>query len=264
MIGPTTGVQLHGADLRVPLSQLDVDVLRSLLDTHKLLVFRDQRLDTSQYVAFCRNFGSLISFPSVLPNHPTTPGVHLVHNRDRTPEPDDAGSWHLDASSLVTAPDYSELRAVQVPPVGGDTVFSNLVDCYRRLSPAVKESIEDLYTTHMARRRPIDRQNYPAVVRSLVQEHPRTGERHLYVCFMLDPVVVGWDRSSSADLVRVLLAEATRPECQVRLSWSAGDVALWDNRVLLHYGVRDYGDSPRELERVLVTARPQDFVEELI
>ncbi|SNQ46504.1 Alpha-ketoglutarate-dependent sulfate ester dioxygenase (fragment) [Frankia canadensis] len=80
---------------------------------------------------------------------------------------------------------------------------------------------------------------------------------------MLDPVVVGWDRARSADLVRTLLTEATRPECQVRLSWSVGDVALWDNRVLLHYGVRDYGAFPRELERVLI-ARPSTFIEELV
>lgn len=47
-----------------------------------------------------------------------------------------------------------------------------------------------------------------------------------------------------------------RPEFQVRFSWAPGSVAFWDNRAAVHYAVKNYGDFPRVLERVLIEDEP--------
>lgn len=47
-----------------------------------------------------------------------------------------------------------------------------------------------------------------------------------------------------------------RPEFQVRFSWQPGSVAFWDNRAAVHYAVRNYGDYPRLLHRVLIADEP--------
>ena len=48
-----------------------------------------------------------------------------------------------------------------------------------------------------------------------------------------------------------------KPEFQVRFSWRPGSVAFWDNRAAVHYAVRNYGDFPRLLERILIADEPQ-------
>ena len=43
-----------------------------------------------------------------------------------------------------------------------------------------------------------------------------------------------------------------KPEDQVRWSWKSGDIAMWDNRVTMHYAVADYLPSYRWMDRVTI------------
>jgi alpha-ketoglutarate-dependent taurine dioxygenase len=60
------------------------------------------------------------------------------------------------------------------------------------------------------------------------------------------PQVVGWDTERSAELIQTLKQEATRPEYQVRFTWSPGAIAMWDNRAVHHYAVRPESASSGE------------------
>jgi taurine dioxygenase len=84
------------------------------------------------------------------------------------------------------------------------------------------------------------------------------------VNFTQHPRVVDWTEERGADLLRTLEREATRPEYQVRFTWSEGAIAMWDNRAVHHYAVRDYRSFPRRMERVLVADPAPPLVEELI
>jgi alpha-ketoglutarate-dependent taurine dioxygenase len=270
-VAPSTsiiGAEVSGVDLREPLtSELSAE-LRRLLCRHKVLFFRDQALDTAQQVAFCRNFGSILLCPSLHGEHPATKGVHVVAG-NAGEQPADGGRktgvWHIDASGLVAVPFVSVLRAIRIPPVGGDTVWANLAAAYDGLSNDLKRTVNDLIITHHATKVLGDRSvDYPFISHPLVRIHPETGEKVLYISFMVDPVVVGWSREESDKLVQKLREETTRPEYQVRFRWSPGAIAVADNRAVHHYAVADYGDSPRLLERVLITEPELPLVEQII
>ena len=56
------------------------------------------------------------------------------------------------------------------------------------------------------------------------------------------------------------------PSCPGRGRWLSrrrrrcrrpGSIAFWDNRAAVHYAVRNYGDFPRLLERILIADEPQ-------
>jgi taurine dioxygenase len=82
------------------------------------------------------------------------------------------------------------------------------------------------------------------------------GVRILWVNLTQKPQILGVELAESRDLVDEILLQYKRPEFQVRFSWKPGSVAFWDNRAAVHYAVRNYGDYPRLLHRVLIADEP--------
>lgn len=268
-VTPIIGAEITGIDLREPSPPHLVAELRQLLARHKVLLFRGQSIDAEQHLAFGRCFGSLLRFPGVNEEHPEHPGLQIIGSwRPPARRPDGSrftGGWHIDASGLVVAPFASILRAVTIPPVGGDTVWANLAAAYEGLPDDMKQTLEDLYVIDDLRQHFRERGiEYPLLARPIVRVHPETGEKVLSVNFTQSPQIVDWSAERGAELLQVLKQEATRPEYQVRFRWSPGAIAMWDNRAVHHYAVRDYGDYPRRMERVLVADSRPPLIEELV
>ena len=64
------------------------------------------------------------------------------------------------------------------------------------------------------------------------------------------------DLGEGKELLKFIADQYARPEYQIRFSWRPGSVAFWDNRAAVHYALRNYGDYPRVLERVLIADEP--------
>jgi taurine dioxygenase len=255
---PTIGAEISGVNLGQPLSVEQRDRIKALLLKHRVLFFRDQSINGEQQLALARQFGKIYE-------HPTTRQIeHRVkadsaqsHRISATIARQEykikSGTWHSDTSWLVRPTWGAILRAVDLPPLGGDTIWANGHDVYQSLSDELKEKIEDLYVVHdfqsALKRVELD---YPIVAHRLVRTHPETGEKIVWVNFSQNPSIVGWDRADSNALLEQIRAGYSKPEVQVRFKWTPGAVAFWDNRAGLHYAVVNYGDYPRELERVLI------------
>jgi len=149
------------------------------------------------------------------------------------------------------------LRAIDLPPVGGDTVWVDAHLAYEGLSEALKERLEGLHVTHDYRAAlNVDGHDYPIVAHPVVRTHRETGEKILWVNLTQKPQILGVELAESRDLIEEVLRQYKRPEYQVRFSWKPGSVAFWDNRAAVHYAVRNYGDYPRLLHRVLIADEP--------
>jgi taurine dioxygenase len=85
--------------------------------------------------------------------------------------------------------------------------------------------------------------------------HPETGAKVLFVNSVFSSHIVGLEQEESDRLLAHLLAQFVLPEYQVRFKWRPGSIAFWDNRATQHYGVWDFGDANRELERVTIKGR---------
>jgi taurine dioxygenase len=255
---PTIGAEISGIDLRQPLSAAHRDHIKALLLKHRVLFFRDQPISGEQQIALARQFGKIYE-------HPTTRQVDHRVKADsaqshrisatiaRQEYKTNSGVWHSDTSWLVRPTWGAILRTVDIPPLGGDTIWANGHAVYESLSDEIKQKIEDLYVVHdfqtALKRVGLE---YPIVAHRLVRIHPETGEKIVWVNFSQNPSIVGWDRAESAALLAEILAGYSRPEVQVRFKWSPNTLAFWDNRAGLHYTVVNYGDYPRELERVFI------------
>ena len=252
---PTIGAEIAGIDLRQPLTPALRDELRQLLLTHKVLFFRDQAINTEQQIAFAKEFGELYVHPTTQQNDPTLPQAHLIEAQDERKlyGPRISGRWHTDTSWLLQPTLGAVLRAVDLPEVGGDTLWADAGAVYRALPDELRAEIDHLHVVHDFKKA-LDKvgYDYPILAHPLVRTHPETGEDGLFINFSQNPSVIGWTPQQSKQLVDRLLLEFNKPEHQVRFKWRPGSVAFWDNRSTLHYPVYNYGDYPRRMERVLI------------
>jgi taurine dioxygenase len=258
-VGVTIGAEIGDVDLREPLDEATfAEVERALLD-FKVIFFRDQDLDGQQHLAFARRFGELEEHP-FLPSADGQVEVVRFAKDDRTVGVENI--WHSDVSWRERPALGSVLRAREVPPVGGDTLFSDMVAAYEGLDDDMKQRLEGLRALHdftqsfgvgMEKERLAEMQaRFPAVEHPVVRTHPRTGRKILYVNAIFTSHIVGMPRDESDALLDFLYRQATIPEYQCRFRWQNHSIAFWDNRAVQHYAVNDYWPQPRVMERVAI------------
>ncbi|MDX1512500.1 MAG: TauD/TfdA family dioxygenase [Gammaproteobacteria bacterium] len=276
-ITAVAGAEVTGVDLAGPLDDKDFDALRKAwLEHNGVLVVRDQKLSPEQHLEFSRRFGPLFGEAEqlqdtvkkyLLPGHP---GIYRVSNKVEDGKPlgrARAGTyWHSDVSFRARPAMASILYAIEIPPVGGDTLFANMYAAWDGLSPALKDRLRGLsavhdfavaapvsYTPDVIERGDFDGRNryrHPVVI-----THPETGRRALFVNPGFTSHLDGFDKAESDALLGFLYRHATRPEFVYRHRWRPRDLLIWDNRCLMHYAVADY-EADRHLHRTTVIADP--------
>jgi len=261
-IGGRIGAEIHGVDLRVDLDDAVFAEINTALLRFKALVFRGQHLDDEQQLRFAARFGPLTTA------HPTVPSVDGQPNilPVRGEEGIRANRWHTDVTFVQSPPKVSTLRAVVIPPYGGNTLIANTAAAYRDLPEplrALADTVSAVHTNDYDYEQPqfateqaadyhktfVSRRYQTA--HPVVRVHPESGERGLFIGGFAQRIV-GLSATESRDILRLLQAYVTRPENVLRVQWSPGDVVVFDNRITQHYAPDDYGDQPRTLFRVTV------------
>ena len=260
---PTIGAEVEGVDLSQPLPAATVAALRQALLDWKVLFFRDQDITTEQHLAFARNFGDLEVHPFA-PEKPGYPEVLAITHDDKSRGREN--TWHSDVTWRLEPSLGSILRALEVPPVGGDTLFADMYAAYDGLTDEVKARIEGAVAVHDfenfrrgMRKRGVSEAEieafdklYPTVEHPVVRTHPETGRKALYVNAAFTRHIVGMEKAESDALLAHLYAQAAIPEYQCRFRWEKNSIAFWDNRASQHYAASDYFPAVRRMERVTV------------
>ena len=255
---PAIGAEIAGVDLRDEQDDAVIAEIRAALLAHKVIFFRDQFLTPAQHIAFARRFGELEIHPATPKDQPDPEVLHIAHGPDSRGQ---ENAWHSDVTWRPEPSLGSILRAVEVPPVGGDTLFADMGAAFRGLSPAMQEWCRTLTAVHdiarvFARRLGKDpkelRDRYPPQSHPVVRTHPETGEQALYVNTAFTSHIEGLSAKESAWLLQHLYAQAAVPEIQCRFRWAAGSMAFWDNRAAQHYAASDYFPAVRRMERVTI------------
>ena len=272
-LSPVLGAEITGLDIAQPMGEnLAKDIRQSWLDAGGLLVIRDQTLTTEQHIQFSRHFGPLFGAPGETPLqetvsrylHPDHPEIYRVSNRVENGKPKGragAGTyWHSDVSFKQRPASASIMHAIEIPDIGGDTLFCNLTAAYEALSGAMKEMLAPLHAHHDFAQTAATQFAKPVVIEEdlkgdnraihpVVRTHGDTGRKSLYVNPGMTTGLDNFDDEESAVLLGFLFDHATQPEFTFRHHYRQGDVVMWDNRSLMHYAINDYGDQPRYMER---------------
>lgn len=259
-LGATIGAVLEGVTLGPDLpDELIAEIRRALLE-FKVVFFRDQpQLTGDGHVAFARRFGELEVHPFLQDDgrHP-----ELVRF-EKSPEVGGyENGWHSDVSWREVPSMGAILRAVELPPSGGDTLFCDMYAAYEGLDDGLRERIDGLRAVHdytqvfglviPKEKKAEMRAAYPPVEHPVVRTHPETGRRLLYVNRFFVHHLVDVDPEEGARLVDQLCRRAELVEYQCRFRWEPHSVAFWDNRAVQHYASSDYWPARRVMERASI------------
>jgi taurine dioxygenase len=240
-----------------------------------VIFFREQNLDHAAQIAFGRQFGELTyahphddappeQFPEIFTIDPRRYEERYGEEfrKEVRRQYSYFNGWHTDVTAAVNPPAGSILRAENVPSIGGDTQWTNLVAAYEGLSEPVKAFVETLRAEHRygGSRGSVGNSAYAkrindnllVAIHPVVRVHPETGEKALFVNPGFTSHIVGVSPQESKAILELLYAEITRPEYTVRFRWEAGSVAFWDNRATAHLAPRDieHLDVERRLHRI--------------
>lgn len=258
------GAEISDVELSGKLDTATFDAILDALHTHKVLFFRGQHhLDDAAQEAFARRFGETVAHPTV----PSVEGSAALLELD-SQHGARANSWHTDVTFVDAYPKVSILRAVVIPPAGGDTVWANTAAAYDNLPVPLRALADTLWAIHtnaydyaashvnadadqLKRYREVFTSTVYETEHPVVRVHPVTGERTLVLGHFVQRLK-GLSAADSAHLLQVLHEHVTRLENTVRWSWREGDVAIWDNRATQHYAINDYGDARRVVRRATV------------
>jgi len=258
LLTPNIGAEIRGVDLATELSDETIASIRSAWLEHLVVFFPDQELKPDAQAAFARRFGEITEGHPVEPSLPGHPNVLPIDSvKDRV------DFWHTDVTFMAKPPTGSLLYAVELPAVGGDTMWTTTRAAFDSLAPPLQQFCSELTAIHFDSHyaqviadgggkdwdgRHLDRL-WP-VEHPVVRVHPETARCNLFVNPQFTVGLKGFPGPQANGFLRVLYDHMIQPDVTVRYRWRPCTLAFWDNRATMHYGVYDYEGSRRIMHRV--------------
>ena len=256
------GAEITGVDISLPLDAEVVSEIRKALLNHLVIFFQNQVITPQQQLNFAVQFGLPIEYPQLkgLPECPlVTEVIKLEHETMNF-----GGVWHSDTTYLQQPPMASMLYAIEIPPYGGDTLFSNQYMAYETLSDGLKKTLSELVAVNTSSKPEVsmtreDRMreagmelNILSASHPAVRTHPEAGSKALYVNKAHTTHFKDWTELESKSLLEFLFHHQVRTEFTCRFSWEKNSLAFWDNRCVQHNPENDYQGFRRIMHRVTI------------
>lgn len=271
--GQACGATVTGIDLNGKLSADAVGAIRAAWLDHHVLVFPGQSLSDDDLERFTIAMGGFGDDPFIAPIPGRRHIIAVARSADET-TPIFAETWHSDWSFQARPPAGTCLFGIEIPPVGGDTLFADQHLALDRMPAALRRRIEGRRAIHSARRgyardglygnaqanaqrsmtiRPSD-EAMATQLHDFIRHHPETGREGLFGCM---GYIIGFDGMAD-DEALPLLAELYdwqgQEAFQYRHRWQPGMLVMWDNRSLLHAATGGYQGHARRLHRTTIAA----------
>ncbi|MEE9434051.1 MAG: TauD/TfdA family dioxygenase [Sphingorhabdus sp.] len=269
--GQACGAWVSGVDLAGPLTAKEIADIRAAWLTYHVLSFPDQAISDDDLERFTQYFGSFGDDPFFDPI-PGRQNIAAILREADEQSPLFAENWHSDWSFQARPPAGTCLMAVDIPPVGGDTLFANQHSALDAMPADMRAKYESLVAIHSARLayapdgaygkedkgrsmaiRP-DETASKTQLHSLVRAHPETGRLGLFSCMGYIIGIEGMEQEKALPLLTELYAWQSKGEFVYRHQWQPGMLIMWDNRSVLHKATGGYDGHRRELHRTTIAA----------
>ena len=248
LISGALGAEVSGMNLKDS-SLENWEKINKLLLEHKVLFFRNQNITAEEQINLAKRFGPLERHVYVKGREEYPEIIRIIKKPDEKHQWGE--TWHTDVSYNPKPTKVIILRSIKIPPVGGDTMFSNMELAYETLDEELKEKINDKKAVHSSLGAAAFVDAYKAMkgngnldeysnLHSIVRTHPETGKKILYVNSMYTKRIVAMEEKESDEILKKLFLHQERLDFTCRFKWTENAVAIWDNRSTQHQGLTDF------------------------
>ena len=249
LLSGALGAEITGIDLR-DTSDNNFKIIKDLLLEHKVIFFHEQNISHQEQIDIAKCFGPIEHHAYVkgLANHP-----EILRIVKEPYEKNNWGeNWHSDVSYNHEPTQAVILKSVEIPPIGGDTMFANMELAWETLDEKLKNQIIDKKALHSSLGMSFFVDNYAGMEAKkvdideysnehpIVRTHPETGKKILYVNWTYTKKIIGLSKKESDELLMKIFKHQERLELTCRFRWTKNAVAIWDNRSVIHYAIADY------------------------
>jgi len=250
LLSGALGAEISGIDLKDS-SKENYEIINNLLLEHKVIFFRNQSITEEEHISLAQNWGPLETHAYVkgLDKHPKI--VRIIKTKDEKNQWGE--NWHTDVSYNVKPTKAVILKSIKIPPVGGDTCFSNMELAWETLDKEIKEKIKDKKAIHSSLGAAFFIDNYKGMEghekrnydeysneHPIVRTHPETGKKILYVNWTYTKQIIGLGKEESDEILKKIFEHQARLDLTCRFNWTENAVAMWDNRSVIHYALTDF------------------------
>ena len=243
------GAEIEGIDLRT-INSNNFKLINDLLLEHKVIFFREQNMSPEEQINLAKLFGPVEEHAYVkgLEGYPEI--TRLI--KDAEEKNQWGEGWHSDVSYNETPTKAVILKSVKIPPVGGDTVFSNMELAWETLDKELKKIVENRRAEHFSLGAGFFIDSYKHFESNgndakeysnhhpIVRTHPETGKKILFVNWTYTKKIEGLEEHESNEVLSKIFEHQSRLDLTCRYSWTEDNIAIWDNRCVIHYAITDF------------------------
>jgi taurine dioxygenase len=257
-VTPSFGARVDGLNAREPLDEDVAEQLKKAILEYKVLFLTGQHLNEEQHARLAAYFGAPYEGSNRFDHEYEQSGLTDVKV---------VAHFHSDLMYREEQPAYAMLQMLELPSVGGDTMWADLTASYEALSEPMKTLLEGLYAYHVhpdyyvddderSRRyeasfgRPLtveelaeQKKQLSPHIHPVVRRLPETGKKYYWVSAQHTARIQGLSKDESDAILGLIFKQQLKPEFVIRWRWTLGDIAFWDHRTTLHAGVNDYDRS---------------------
>ena len=248
LLSGALGAEITGINLKNT-SKENWQEINSLMLEHKVVFFRNQNITSDEQIELAKHFGPLEKhiYVKARENYPEI--LRIIKASDEKHQWGEG--WHTDVSYNPKPTKVIILRSHKIPPVGGDTMFSNMELAYETLDDEIKNKIKNKKAIHSSLGAAAFTENYKKMegngnlkeysnIHPIVRMHPETGNKILFVNSMYTKKILDMDEKEGNETLQTIFKHQERLDFTCRIKWTENAVAIWDNRSLLHQGLSDF------------------------
>ena len=241
------------------ISKNHIKKIKSALQKYGMLYFRKQNLNSKNYIKFARNFGKLSDYPRLKGLNKKYPKITVVQRKASDRGPSFGEQFHTDSIYTKQPPRFTMLFSKLVPKKGkANTEFCSQYLAYKDLSRSFKKKLKK-YKGNYSSEGPIS-----ITTQERVKEKGKINKelksRHniirkintKYTIYCSPGHFVGFNAKlrRESKLEKYLFNHQIKKKFQFSLQWETNQLAIWDNRSMLHQATSFKGN--RIMHRITI------------
>ena len=225
------------------LNRIDFIKIKNALQKYGMIYFRKQRLTSKQYLKFAKNFGKLANYPRLKGLSKKYPQITVVQRKASDKGPSFGEQFHTDSIYTKKPPKFTMLLSKLVPKKGrANTDFCSQYLAYKELPNQIKIRLKKLKGNYSSEG-PISittkerEKEKGKIEEELKSKHSIIRKiNNKYTIYCSHGHFVGFKPITKEEqkLKKFLFNHQVKKKFQYSLQWEKNQLAIWDNRSMLH------------------------------